>query len=302
MTKSAVLFPGQGAQAPGMGKTLCEHKVASEMFDLAGDVLGYDLKSMCFDGPAEKLNETRHSQPALYVVGAAAAAVLAETEPERLKGATCAAGLSLGEYTAVHFAGGLTFEDGLKLVARRGEAMQEAADQVDSGMASVLSLDLQIIEELCKSCRDQGEILKPANLLCPGNIAVSGHKSALEKLIPAAQEAGASRVVELAVAGAFHTPLMQSAVAKLQDALSEIEICDTRIPVFSNVDAAPHTSAEEIRGLLARQVVGPVLWEKSLNAMIDSGVEKFEELGTGRVLRGTLKRVNRRFPADGFGD
>jgi [acyl-carrier-protein] S-malonyltransferase len=180
--------------------------------------------------------------------------------------------------------------------------MQAAADAVQSGMASVVGMDLDVLTKLCDDIRGEGEVLQPANLLCPGNIAISGHLSAIDRLEPAANEAGARMVVRLAVAGAFHTSLMQPAVAALQQALDEMPIQTTAIPVYSNVDAKPHTSADEIRDLLSRQVVGPVLWEKSVAAMIDSGVQGFLEAGTGRVLRGTLKRINRKLPTAGFGD
>ena len=303
MRSTGILFPGQGAQNVGMGRWLCEnHPAARTYFDQAAEILGYDLAGLCFDGPEEKLNATEFSQPALFVVGIAASAVLSQTHPERAESVRCAAGLSLGEYTAVCFAGGLQFADALRLVQRRGQAMQAAADAVDSGMASVLGLDLAAVESLCQSCRDEDEVLQPANLLCPGNIAVSGHKSAIEKLIPAATEAGAMKVIPLSVAGAFHTSLMDPAVGKLKAALEEMPITDTRMPVYSNVDAAPHQSADEIRDLLSRQVVGTVRWEDSVRRMLDDGTEGFEEVGTGRVLRGTLKRINRKIPADGFGD
>ncbi|MDA8745904.1 ACP S-malonyltransferase [Rubripirellula amarantea] len=303
MNSSAILFPGQGAQSSGMGRWLCEeHSIAADLFAQANEVLGYDLQAICDQDPAEELNATEYSQPALFTVGMAAARVLEQTEPDRIKSIGAAAGLSLGEYTAVCFAGGLDFADALRLVQKRGQAMQAAADAVDSGMASVLGLELEAVEELCQSCRDGDEVLQPANLLCPGNIAVSGHKSAIEKLIPAATQAGAMKVIPLAVAGAFHTSLMQPAVATLKAALAEMPIQDTRIPVYSNVDAAPHTSADEIRDLLSRQVVGSVLWEASVRRMMEDGFDKFEEVGTGRVLRGTLKRINRKIEADGFGD
>ena len=180
--------------------------------------------------------------------------------------------------------------------------MQAAANAVDSGMASVIGLDLETLQQVCDSSRQEGEVLQPANLLCPGNIAISGHLTAIERLIPAAEKAGAMKVVPLSVAGAFHTALMEPAVQALTDALEEMPITDTRIPVYSNVDAKPHQSAEEIKQLLSRQVVGSVLWEASIRQMLADGVEKFEELGTGRVLRGTLKRINRKLPSDGFGD
>jgi [acyl-carrier-protein] S-malonyltransferase len=180
--------------------------------------------------------------------------------------------------------------------------MQAAADAVQSGMASVLGLDLDAVEKLCDQCREENEVLQPANLLCPGNIAVSGHRRAIERLIPAATEAGAMKVIPLRVAGAFHTSLMQGAVETLRAALDEMPITDTSIPVYSNVDAAPHQSANEIRELLSRQVIESVLWEDSIRRMLEDGIDGFEEVGTGRVLRGTLKRINRKIPTAGFGD
>jgi [acyl-carrier-protein] S-malonyltransferase len=303
MNSVGILFPGQGAQSVGMGRSLHDtYPTAKRCFDEASEILGYDLAELCFDGPEEKLNATEFSQPALFVVGIAAAEVLREEHPDRVAAAKATAGLSLGEYTAVCFAGGLSFADGVRLVQRRGQAMQSAADAVQSGMSSVLGLDLESIDQLCQQVREGDEVLQPANLLCPGNIAVSGHLTALERLGPVALEAGAIKVIPLSVAGAFHTSLMQSAVEKLQAALQEMPITDTRLPVYSNVDASPHQSAAEIRDLLSQQVIGSVRWEDSIRQMLSDGVEGFEELGTGRVLRGTLKRINRKIPTDGFGD
>lgn len=303
MKSVGILFPGQGAQSVGMGRWLCDtYPTARRTFDQASEILGYDLANLCHEGPTEQLNATEFSQPALFVVGMAAANVLAEEHPKRISAVTAAAGLSLGEYTAVCFAGGLQFADGLRLVQRRGQAMQAASDLVRSGMASVLGLDLDTVQQLCEQCRHEDEVLQPANLLCKGNIAVSGHLTAIERLIPAATEAGAIKVIALSVAGAFHTSLMEPAVEKLQTALAEMPITDTRIPVYSNVDAAPHQSSDEIRSLLGRQVVGPVKWEDSIRRMIDDGIDGFEEVGTGRILRGTLKRIQRKIPMDGFGD
>ncbi len=300
---AGILFPGQGAQSIGMGRWLCEtYPVARRLFDTASEVLGYDLADVCWTGPAEKLNATEFSQPALFVVGMAAATVLAEEQPALIETIQAAAGLSLGEYTAVCFAGGLEFPDAVRLVQRRGQAMQAAADAVDSGMASVLGLDLDAVEKLCVENREVGEVLQPANLLCPGNIAVSGHNSAIDRMQPAALEAGAMKVIKLAVAGAFHTSLMAPAVAALSEALTEMPINDTRIPVYSNVDAAPHQSADEIRDLLSKQVVSPVLWESSIRKILADGIEGLMEAGTGRVLRGTVKRIARKTPMDGFGD
>ncbi|MFK8114123.1 MAG: ACP S-malonyltransferase [Rubripirellula sp.] len=303
MNSVGILFPGQGAQNVGMGQWLCEtYTTARSLFDQASEVLGYDLLKLCCEGPEDQLNATEFSQPALFTTGIAAARVLGEEQPDRIAAVKAAAGLSLGEYTAVCFAGGLQFTDALKLVQRRGQAMQAAADAVPSGMASVLGLDLEALQSVCDQCRDDDEVLQPANLLCPGNIAVSGHKTAIEKLIPAAVEAGAMKVIPLSVAGAFHTALMDPAVAELKSALAEMPIQDTRIPVYSNVDAAPHQSADEIRGLLSRQVIGSVRWEDSIRQMLEDGIDRFEEIGTGRVLRGTLKRINRKISTDGFGD
>ncbi|MDG2220097.1 MAG: ACP S-malonyltransferase [Rubripirellula sp.] len=303
MNSVGILFPGQGAQSVGMGRSLYDtYPSAKRCFDEASDILGYNLAELCFDGPEDRLNATEFSQPALFVVGIAAAEVLREEQPERVAAAKATAGLSLGEYTAVCFAGGLSFADGVRLVQRRGQAMQSAADAVQSGMSSVLGLDLESLDQLCQQVRQGDEVLQPANLLCPGNIAVSGHLTALERLGPMATEAGAIKVIPLSVAGAFHTSLMHPAVEKLQTALEEMPITDTQLPVYSNVDASPHQSAAEIRDLLSQQVVGSVRWEDSIRQMLKDGIEGFEELGTGRVLRGTLKRINRKIPTDGFGD
>lgn len=301
--KIGFLFPGQGAQTVGMCRGLIEnHSIARETFDHASAILGYDLADICLNGPEDKLSATVFSQPALFVSSMAAVEVLRSMHPELLDRASVTAGLSLGEYTAVCFAGGLDFESSVKLVQRRGQAMQDAADAVESGMASVLGMEADKLAELCQSVRQGDEVLQVANLLCPGNIAVSGHKSALARLEPAATKAGAMKVIPLSVAGAFHTPLMQSAVEALTEALMEMPISQARIPVVSNVDASPHTSADEIRSLLAQQVVNPVRWEDSVRQMLADGADGFLELGTGRVLRGILRRIDRKIPADGFGD
>lgn len=302
MNSVGILFPGQGAQAVGMGRWLYEnHATAKSLFDQASEVLGYDLAELCLEGPADRLNATEFGQPALFTVGMAAARVLGEEQPERIERVRTAAGLSLGEYTAVCFAGGISFADGVRLVQRRGEAMQAASDAVPSGMASVLGLDLDKVDELCDVSRGD-DVLRPANLLCPGNIVVSGHQAAIDRLILAAPDAGAMQVIRLSVAGAFHTSLMEPAVEKLRAALEEMPISDTAIPVYSNVDAMPHQSADEIRSLLSRQVIEPVRWEDSIRQMIADGIDGFDEVGTGRVLRGTLKRIQRKIKNDGFGD
>jgi len=298
-----LLFPGQGAQSVGMGGWLVrEFPIAKSLYDQASELLGYDLLRLSLEGPAERLDATEFSQPALFVCSMAAAAVFRAEYPDQTARVRGVAGLSLGEYSAICYAGGLDFESALRLVQRRGQAMQAAADRVDSGMVSVLGLDLAALEAICEAARGPDEVLVPANLLCPGNIAVSGHRAALSRLEPLAMEAGASKVIPLSVAGAFHTALMSPAAAELSHALESTRFSPLRLPIFSNVDAQPHSDAGDFRELLSRQLVGPVLWGQSLEAMIESGINGFFEIGTGRVLRGTLKRINRKLPVDGFGD
>lgn len=299
MTKTAFLFPGQGAQTVGMGATLAASlPQARELFTRAADILGYDLLELCTNGPAEKLNSTVYSQPALFVCSLAALEQLKQTSPEVVESCAATAGLSLGEYTALVFAGALTFDDGLRVVQVRGQAMQDAADAVPSGMVSVLGLERNTLESLVEAARGGG-VLQLANFLCPGNIVVSGSREACERLRVGAEAAGAMKVIPLAVAGAFHTPLMQPAVERLTAALAGVEIKRPRIPVVSNVDARPHDDPNEIRSLLQKQVVQPVLWEDSLNWLLnDFGIEQAYEIGPGKVLKGLLKRIDRKFPCE----
>jgi [acyl-carrier-protein] S-malonyltransferase len=293
VSKIAFLFPGQGAQSVGMGAAQAEAlPAARELYERANDVLGYDLAKMCFEGPAEELDSTAYSQPALFVTSLAAVEWLRSQSPEAVDACKAAAGLSLGEYTALVFAGAIEFEDGLRLVQERGSAMQDAADAVPSGMVSVLGLERVQVEALCNEARGS-DVLQVANLLCPGNIVVSGTNAACERLAERAVKAGAMKAVPLAVAGAFHTPIMQPAVERLAAALADMKIRPPRIPVVSNVDAIPHSNIEEIRGLLIEQVVSPVRWESSMRYLLKQGYDKFYEVGPGRVLRGLLKRIDR---------
>jgi [acyl-carrier-protein] S-malonyltransferase len=296
----AFLFPGQGAQAVGMGRKLVDSlPAARDLFDRASKIVGYDLLQVCLEGPAEKLDSTAYSQPALFVTSLAALEWLKANQPDVVSGCGAAAGLSLGEYTALVFAGVMTFEDGLRVVQERGRAMQDAADAVPSGMVSILGLEREQIDKLCEDARAEGEVLQIANMLCPGNIVVSGHKGACERVADLATKAGAMKTIPLAVAGAFHTPLMQPAVARLAAALASVPMQSPRIPVISNVDATAHDNPEEIRRLLTEQVVSPVLWEDTQRKLLLHGHAPFWEVGPGRVLRGLLKRIDRKAPAEG---
>lgn len=279
-----------------------ELPAAKALFDQAGEILGYDLADVCFNGPVEKLNSTVISQPALYVSSMAALEKLKIDSPEAYEQCAGAAGLSLGEYTAIAFAGGLSFEDGLRLVQQRGQAMQDAADETPSSMVSVLGLDREQTEQVCNDARVDGEVLQVANLLCKGNIAVSGHLTSCQRVEAVAAAAGAMKSIPLAVAGAFHTPIMQSAVPKLTAALAEVEVSETRIPVYSNVDASPHQSPADFNQLLVDQVCGPVLWQDSIERMLADGYDTFYEVGVGRVLRSLMKRINRKTACHGVLD
>jgi [acyl-carrier-protein] S-malonyltransferase len=286
-----------------MGEGLLTKSPASrKLFDEAREILGFDLLQLCLSGPAEQLNRTEFSQPALYVHSLAAFGHLLEQRPQLWDAVTAVAGLSLGEFTAITAAGGLTFADGLRLVQTRALAMQAAADQVASGMSSIIGLELEKLRNVCREATAATEFVEVSNLLCPGNIAISGHIPAIERAETAALAAGAMKAVRLAVAGAFHTALMQPAVGRLTEGLARAAFQKTRVPVFSNVDAAPHSDPEEIRGLLARQIISPVLWEDTLRNLLAAGHDAFIEIGAGKVLAGTLKRVERKAACESIGD
>ncbi|MDR1957799.1 MAG: ACP S-malonyltransferase [Planctomycetaceae bacterium] len=294
MDKIAVLFPGQGAQTVGMGMGIAsKYPKIRRLYEVADAILGYSLSKICFEGPAEELDSTVYSQPAIFVTSLAALEVLRIESPEVLLSVEATAGLSLGEYTALVFAEAISFEDGLQLVQKRGEAMQEASDATPSGMVSILGLEISQVESLCDVARQDG-ILQVANMLCPGNIVVSGTNAACERAAEMAVAAGAMKAVPLAVAGAFHTPIMKPADQKLADVLASVSINRPKIPVVSNVDALPHENPEEIKEILVRQILQPVLWENSMRSLLDQGFGTFYEVGPGRVLRGLLKRIDRK--------
>ena len=280
----------------GMGRQLADSLPgARKLYDRAKAVLGYDLARLCFEGPAEKLDSTVCSQPALFVTSLAALELLRDESPDVVLSCEAAAGLSLGEYTAMVFAGVMEFEAGLMLVQQRGAAMQKAADATPSGMVSILGLERVQVEELCEKTRGE-DTLEIANMLCPGNIVISGSNDACERAAEMAPKMGAMKAIPLAVAGAFHTNIMRPADEALAEAIAEVPMQRPKIPVISNVDAQSHDDPEEIRQLLIRQVLQPVLWEDSMNKLLQDGFDSFHEVGPGRVLRGLLRRIDRKIP------
>ncbi len=294
MARTAFLFPGQGAQAVGMAGALCQSLPAAHaLFQKASAVLGYDLLDICVNGPAERLNATDVSQPAIFVASLAALESLKGAEPDAASNVIATAGLSLGEYTALVFAGALSFEDGLAVVKARGEAMQAAAEATPSGMVAILGLEVADVEPLVAEARSAGT-LEIANYLCPGNTVVSGSLPAIERIEQICAERGGIRATRLAVAGAFHTAIMKPADDQLAAALAQVELREPRIPVWSNVDARPHIDPAEIRRVLVQQVVSPVRWEESMRGLLAAGVERFYEIGPGRVLAGLMKRIHRK--------
>ncbi|MBL8850509.1 MAG: ACP S-malonyltransferase, partial [Planctomycetaceae bacterium] len=295
MPRIAFLFPGQGAQHVGMGRKIADQfPQARRLFDQANEILGYDLAKLCWEGPAAQLDATDVSQPAIFVTSLACLEKLRSEKPDVPLACELTAGLSLGEYTALVFAGAMTFEDGLKVVQERGRAMQAAADATPSGMVSVLLLSLEQVQQIREEASQVGTI-EIANYLCPGNIVLSGENAACEKAVELAEKAG-GKPVPLAVAGAFHTRIMQPADARLADALENVAIKAPEIPVISNVDAQPHPVPADIKDILVRQVISPVRWEDSIRSILDQGIDEFYEIGPGKVLTGLLKRISRKTP------
>ena len=293
--KTAFLFPGHGAQHIGMGKDVAENfKEADEIFEQANDILGYDIARLCFEGPEEELNNTVNSQPAIFTVSAAMLKVFQTTGPGTEIQPVITAGLSLGEYTALYAAGTISFEDGLKLVQKRGQAMQAAADASEGSMVSVLGLDEGKVTDICENAAE-GQLLRCANFNCPGQIVISGEKKACARAAVLAEEYGAIKAIPLKVAGAFHTDMMAPAAEALKKALCSCDVTDPdKIKTIANIKADYYNSATDIAEGLEKQLVQPILWQKCMEKLIADGVEEFYEIGPGRVLKGLMRKIDRK--------
>lgn len=299
--KRVFFFPGQGAQFVGMAKdTAASCPPAKALFEKASEILGYDLLKCCVHGPKDLLDKTDVCQPAIFVSSMAAVEKLrADKGEQEANSADSCLGLSLGEYSALCYAGALNFEDGVKVTQTRGKAMQAAADSMPGGMVSVIGLNSDVVEKICQRVReDTQEHLQLANFLCDGNYVVSGSLKACAAAenIAKLPNFKARMTMRLAVAGAFHTKFMQKAVDQLQEVLHSITIHKPRLPVISNVDATPHSDPAVIQDNLLKQVTSPVKWEQSVKLVLDRGMETGYELGPGSVLAGILKRIDRTKP------
>lgn len=287
MSKTALIFAGQGAQTVGMGKDLAAaFPTAQAWFDRANAALGYDLTSICFNGPEGDLTKTENAQPGIFLVSWVAFELLKEKVPVLKFDAT--AGLSLGEFTALTAAGAMKFEDGLRVVRQRGRFMQEACEATKGGMAAVIGLDEAPTRE---ACAEAGVVL--ANLNCPGQLVISGEAEKIGKACEIAKAKGAKRAIPLPVAGAYHSPLMASAQPKLQAELALAKLSTPHVPVISNVNAQPHTTPDQISARLVEQVTSSVRWEESMRYLLAQGYTRFIELGPGAALSGFMKRINK---------
>lgn len=286
-TRIAFVFPGQGAQAVGMGRDLFENSAAArEVFEQVDAVLGFAVSTLCFEGPEEALKETQNTQPALFASSVAAWAACREAGLE----AAATAGHSIGEYAALVAAGALTVEAGARLVRARGEAMATTATQRHGTMAAVLGLDADVVVEACKQVNHVG-VVTVANLNSPGQVVISGEVPAVEAVSLLLKERGAKRVVPLSVSGAFHSPLMEPASVVMKGVLDLTQVIDPLLPVVSNVTADYARTAAEIKANLAYQVAGPVRWIESVERLVADGYTTFIECGPGNVLAGLIKRI-----------
>ncbi|MCB2154603.1 ACP S-malonyltransferase [bacterium] len=293
MTKIAYIFPGQGSQAVGMGKDAAEHNAdAKQMFAKADEVLGYPLAQMCFEGPEEDLKQTQNTQPALYLSSAATLAVLSAAGIEPM----AVAGHSLGEYTALYAAGSFDFETGLKLVRHRGLAFADAGNKRQGAMAAIIGLDGAKVAELCEQASGDHGVSVPANFNDPTQTVISGDPPAVEKACELCKEAGARRALPLPVSGAFHSPLVEPARDAMQEALADVTLAAPKYGFVNNADAKALSDPDAIKDSLIRQVTSSVRWVQCVEQLLALGAEAFVEVGSGKVLAGLVRRINRDIP------
>lgn len=286
MAKKAFLFPGQGSQYVGMAKDLFDNSVeAKEMIRTADEVVGANLSFIMFNGPEDQLKQTEFTQPAIFLHSVVLASLIRTLRPDAV------AGHSLGEYSALVASGAIQFYEAMKLVRQRGLAMQYAGTVMQGIMAAIVGLQPQDVEQLCLEASSAG-IVQCANFNSPGQIVISGSVEGVKKAMELCKAKGAKLVKELVVSGAFHSPLMEPAKEKLQNALNDTHFYDARFPVYANVTAKPVTDRNEIKKLLFDQLTSPVRWEETIQNMINDGIEEFYEIGPGKVLQGLIKRIN----------
>ena len=281
----AYLYPGQGAQYPGMGRDLYDnHSTAREYFDKANEILDFSITQIMFEGSEEDLRQTKVTQPAIFLHSVITSLITDNFEPNMV------AGHSLGEFSALVANKALTFEDGLSLVATRASAMQKACEEAPSTMAAVLGLDDQTVETVCNNIE---EIVVPANYNCPGQLVISGSVEGIDKAIEALKESGAKRALKLAVGGAFHSPFMEPARKELAAAIENTVFNSPICPIYQNYTAKPSTEVVEIKSNLIAQLTAPVRWTETIQNMISDGASEFIESGPGKVLQGLVKKINR---------